>query len=217
ALHDIRYLSNTTLINGNLSYSAKKIKAGMMRKIALIAAAAALLITGCRSATPFSDVFDARPNAGPCPPAGSLYDASRIVVLDGQGLTFSNIEYTGEMVDVRLFCRYAASDPVRAEIEIDFAFGRGPKGEETRRDYTYWVAVTRRSGKVLNKAFFTTSADFRDGPVTGSTEVIQSIRIPRADDTISAANFEIVIGFELTEDQLTFNKEGRRFRLDAGQ
>lgn len=189
----------------------------MMRNIALIVMAAALFVTGCRSATPFSDVFDSRPNAGPCPPAGSLYNASRIVKLDGAGLTFNNIEYTGEMVDVRLFCRYAASDPVRAEVEIDFAFGQGPQASASSHDYTYWVAVTRRSGKVLNKEFFTVSADFRDGPVTGSTELIQSIRIPRADDTISAANFEIVVGFELTEDQLTFNKEGRRFRLNAGQ
>ncbi|MEO1642767.1 MAG: hypothetical protein AAFR74_05475 [Pseudomonadota bacterium] len=188
-----------------------------MRKIALIAAAAVLFVTGCRSATPFSDAFDARPNAGPCPPAGSLYNASRVVELDGGGLTFNNIEYTGEMVDVRLFCRYADADPVRAEIEIDFAFGRGPQGTEMRHDYTYWVAVTRRSGKVLNKEFFTVSADFSNGPVTGSTEVLQSIRIPRADDTISAANFEIVVGFDLTEEQLTFNKEGRRFRLNAGQ
>ncbi|MEM1087412.1 MAG: hypothetical protein AAGH90_06760 [Pseudomonadota bacterium] len=188
-----------------------------MRKIALIAAAAVLLISGCRSATPFADAFDARPNAGPCPPAGSLYNASRIVELDGQGMSYNNIAYTGEIVDVRMFCRYADADPVRAEIEIDFAFGKGPVGTVNSKNYTYWIAVTRRSGKVLNKEFFTVSADFADGPVTGETELVQSIRIPRADDTISAANFEIIVGFDLTEDQLTFNKEGRRFRLDAGQ
>lgn len=187
-----------------------------MRKIALVASAAMLALTGCQSATPFSDAFDARPNAGPCPPAGSLYNASRVVELDGNGMNFDNIEYTGEMVDVRLFCRYADADPVRAEVEIDFAFGKGPQGADLRHDYTYWIAVTRRSGKVLNKEFFTVTADFSNGPVTGATEIIQSIRIPRADDTISAANFEIVVGFELTEEQIQFNKEGRRFRLDAG-
>ena len=69
----------------------------------------------------------------------------------------------------------------------------------------------------MNKEYFTVSADFSDGPVTGRTELVQSIRIPRADDTISAANFEIVVGFDLSEEQLTFNKEGRRFRLNAGQ
>ena len=199
-----------------LAYKARKNKAAPMRKIALVAATALLILSGCRSATPFSDAFDSRPNAGPCPPAGALYNASRIVDLDDEGVTFSNIEYTGEIVDVRMFCRYADDDPVRAEIEIDFAFGKGPQGADLRHDYGYWVAVTRRSGKVLNKEFFTVSADFSDGPVTGQTEVIQSIRIPRVDETISAANFEIVVGFDLTEEQHTFNKEGRRFRLGAG-
>lgn len=188
-----------------------------MRKIALVASAALVALAGCQSATPFSDAFDARPNAGPCPPASALYNASRIVELDGGGMNFNNITYTGEMVDVRLFCRYADDDPVRAEVEIDFAFGQGPQGADTSKDYTYWVAVTRRSGKVLNKEYFTVSADFRDGPVTGATEVIQSIKIPRVDDTISAANFEIIVGFELTDEQVQFNKDGRRFRLDAGQ
>jgi len=112
---------------------------------------------------------------------------------------FPNVEYTGEIADVRLYCRYTGTDPVRAEIEIDFAFGKGPAATSNRRDYGYWIAVTRRSGKVLEKEYFTV------------------IIIPRADESVSAANFEILIGFDLTEDQLTYNKEGRRFRLSAGQ
>lgn len=188
-----------------------------MRKIALVATAIILALSGCRSATPFRDAFDSRPNAGPCPPAGALYNAARIVELPGDALTYDQISFTGEIVDVRLFCRYADTDPVRAEIEVDFAFGKGPQGVGNKKEYTYWVAVTRRGGKVLNKEFFTVTADFSDGNVTGETELIQSIIIPRSDDTISAANFEVVIGFDLTEAQLAFNKEGRRFRLNAGE
>lgn len=187
-----------------------------MRIIALMTALT--LLTACfgRSGG-LSDAFDSRINAGACPPAGSIYNASRIVELDAEEPIFSNIAYTGEIVDVRLYCRYADDNPVRAEVEIDFAFGKGPMGTENRHDYTYWVAVTRRSGKVLNKEHFAVRADFSDGPVDGATEVIQRITIPRADESVSAANFEVLVGFELTEEQLQFNKDGRRFRLDAGQ
>jgi len=167
--------------------------------------------------TPFAESLDTRPNAGPCPPVGSLYDASRVVVLDGNGETFNNIEYTGEIVDVRLFCRYVGDNPVRAEVEVDFAFGKGPLGVENQHDYNYWIAITRRNGKVLNKETFTVRADFRDGPVTGASELVQRIVIPRADSSVSAANFEILVGFELTDEQFKFNKEGRRFLLNAGQ
>ncbi len=186
-----------------------------MRIFALLMAT--ILLAACSGNSILRDSFDARVNAGACPPAGSIYNASRIVVLEGDDITFNSIAYTGEMVDVRLFCRYANDDPVRAEIEIDFAFGKGPLGTAASRDYAYWVAVTRRSGKVLNKEWFTVRADFSDGPVTGNSELIQNIIIPRADDSVSAANFEVLVGFELTEEQLQFNKDGRRFRLNAGQ
>lgn len=186
-----------------------------MRKIAFIMAAAAL--AGCGSTSGIADQFDSRQNSGACPPAGSVYTASRIVELDGNGLSFQNIAYSGEIVDVKLFCRYAGMDPVQIELELDFAFGKGEQATSDTHDYTYWVAVTRRSGKVLNKERFTVRADFTGGDVTGAREVLTNIVIPRADDSVSAANFEVLVGFELTEDQVKFNKEGRRFRLNAGQ
>ena len=34
--------------------------------------------------------------------------------------------------------------------------------------------------------------------------------------TDSGENFEILVGFELTPEQLQFNRDGRRFRIDAG-
>lgn len=186
-----------------------------MRKIALLMAAAAL--AGCGTTGSIADQFDSRQNSGACPPAGSIYNASRIVELDGGGLSFGNIEYTGEIVDVKLFCRYAGTDPVQIELELDFAFGKGPQATANTHDYTYWVAVTRRSGKVLAKERFTVRADFQGDDVTGARELLTNIVIPRVDDSVSAANFEVLVGFELTEDQVKFNKEGRRFRLNAGQ
>ncbi len=186
-----------------------------MRIFFLLAATG--MLAACSTGSLLGDAFDARVNAGACPPAGSIYNASRIVEMNGEGLIYTNIEYTGEIVDVRLFCRYADDNPVRAEVEIDFAFGKGPQGTEMIHDYTYWVAVTRRSGKVLNKERFVVRADFSEGPVTSASELVQKIIIPRADDSVSAANFEVLVGFDLTDEQLQFNKEGRRFRLNAGQ
>ena len=180
-----------------------------------ITISAALLVAACSGGS-ISERFDARQNIGLCPPAGALYQASRIVEFADGGSDFAAIEYTGEIVDVRLLCRYAEDDPVRAQIEVDFAFGRGAQGEDPRHDYRYWVAVTRPSNKVLNKVDFVSSVNFGEDNITSKTEEISRIIIPRIDGTISAANFEILVGFELTEDQLAFNQEGRRFRLDAG-
>lgn len=179
--------------------------------------AAALMIGACSSSSPVAEVFDSRQNAGPCPSSGSVYGAERIVEFsDGNSSSYNNITYTGEIVGVELFCRYADGDPVLAEIEIDFAFGKGPDAIEDVHDYTYFVAVTRRNRSILKKERFVTRADFKGNKVTGARETVDSIRIPRVDETISGANFEILVGFELTDEQLNFNREGRRYRLDAG-
>lgn len=197
----------------SLTLQAKSDKAFEMRVIALIAAGLMLASCGSNAVT---RALDTRDNAGPCPPAAILYDASRIVEMEGEGNNYTNITYTGELNDIDLFCRYIDDQPLRADLVIDMAFGKGPNATANRHTYTYWVAVTRRSSKVLAKEYFTVDVDFGGRDVAAQQVEIDDIVIPRADSTISGSNFEVIVGFELTDQQLTFNREGRRFRLDAG-
>ncbi|WP_233350387.1 hypothetical protein [Henriciella barbarensis] len=185
----------------------------IMRVLAVLAAG--LMLAACGS-NPLTRALDSRQNAGPCPPVAALYDASRIVEFSGDTNSFHEITYTGEITGVDLVCRYLDDQPMRAEVEIDFAFGKGPQADSNRHTYRYWVAVTRRSSKVLAKQYFTVDANFAGNTIDGRREVVQDILVPRADETISGSNFEVIVGFDLTDEQLAFNREGRRFRLDAG-
>ncbi|MEL7488715.1 MAG: hypothetical protein AAGJ87_16055, partial [Pseudomonadota bacterium] len=45
----------------------------------------------------------------------------------GEDQTLENVAYTAEVTNVTLNCRYFADRPIDASVEIDFAFGRGPK------------------------------------------------------------------------------------------
>lgn len=161
--------------------------------------------------------LDDRQNAGPCPTVGALYDAGRIVEFEGDSESYPDITYTGEIIGVRLFCRYVDDQPLLAEVEVGFAFGQGPKGVEKKHTYEYFIAVTRRNRRVLARQNFAIEADFRDGPIDSGADLIGRIEIPRLDETISGGNFEVLVGFELTDKQLAFNQDGKRFRLDAGK
>lgn len=179
----------------------------------IAALAAAGLIAACSNSV--TEAFDSRQNVGPCPPAGSIYESARIVELNG-GEQYNNITYTGEITGVEMFCRYAGTDPIDAELQLDFAFGKGPAAGANAHTYPFFVAVTRRDGTVLAKQVYTIDARFDDGPIDGISETI-ALTIPRADETISGANFEVLVGFDLTDEQLAFNRAGKRFRLDARQ
>lgn len=160
---------------------------------------------------------DDRPNVGPCPLMGVLYDSARIVdFAQPNNRRYANIEYTGEMQGVQGLCRYVEADPIVMNLEIDMSFGRGPAATGDRQTYRYWVAVARRGRAPIEKAYFDVDVRFPRGEsVVTVREAIDQIVIPRANEEISGENFEILVGFELTPEQLQFNREGVRFRIDA--
>ncbi len=162
--------------------------------------------------------MDDRRNVGPCPLMGVLYDNSRVVDFAAPGNErYANIEYTGEMQGVRGLCRYIEDDPITMSIEIQMAFGRGPAATSDRQTYRYWVAVARRGIAPIEKAYFEVDVRWDRGEaVVTRTEEIDRIVIPRANPDTSGENFEVLVGFELTPEQLQFNRDGRRFRIDAG-
>jgi len=162
---------------------------------------------------------DQRQNVGPCPLMGVLYDTARVVKFNQPNVQrYANIEFTGEMQGVRGLCRYVDADPITMNMEIEMAFGRGPAATSDRQTYRYWVAVTRRGRAPIEKVYFDVDVRFPRGQqVVSVRERIDEIVIPRANAEVSGENFEILVGFELTPEQLQFNRDGRRFRVDAGQ
>jgi len=160
---------------------------------------------------------DPRPNVGPCPLMGVVYDTSRIVdFAQPNNERYANIEYTGEMQGIRGLCRYVDANPIRMSIEVDMAFGRGPAATAETRTYRYWVAVARRGVAPIEKTYFDVEARWdRDEQVVRYTQQIEDIMIPRANADTSGENFEILVGFELTPEELAFNRAGKRFRVDS--
>lgn len=184
------------------------------------AAAIALVLAGALGLSACSTMRGPRPNAqnvGPCPLMGVLYDAARVVELRGTEESFANVGYTAEMRGVSGLCRYVGEDPITMNLDIDMAFGKGPKAESDSHTYRYWVAVSRRDVAPLTKQYFTVDVNFDGRDRTTVVQKIERITIPRANKDTSGVNFEILVGFDLTPEQLAFNRDGKRFRVTAGR
>jgi len=186
----------------------------------LLGVSTAAGLSACKSTADALNIGDAatKQNAGPCPRAFALYEASRIVEFRDNEQRFENVGFTGEINNVRSLCRYYNDEPIDANLEITFDLGRGPAASQNAATYEYFVAVTRKNVDVINKKVFPMQVTFPAGEDrVRVVEDVEEIIIPRATATTSGVNFEIVVGFELTEAQRQFNAEGRRFRLSAGQ
>jgi len=178
---------------------------------ACLGLSAMLLASGCAAV----NALDSTPNAGPCPVSGVLYDASRLVEIQGAE-RHENVGFTGAVENVRSFCRYKGGDPINMDVEIDFAFGRGPKAESAAESYPVFVTVTRRDRTVLAKETFAVNVNFPAGKdIIRITETVPGIVIPRANDTVSGTNFEVIVGFDLTPEQIAYNRSGTRFTINV--
>ncbi len=130
--------------------------------------------------------------------------------------SYENVAYTAEIQAVRAFCRYYGDRPIDAEIELEIGFGRGPASDDDEHVYNLWVAVTRTDVAVLDKQTAPIEVDFPRGEDrVYLRREIDNITIPRANEETSGSNFEILVGFEVTPEQLEFNRLGKRFTLDA--
>lgn len=160
--------------------------------------------------------IDSLTNPAPCPQASVLFDAARFVNFHG-GDGIQNVGFTAEIAGVRSLCQYGEGEPIISDLEIEFAFGRGASASGSSYTYPYFVAVTRRGTAVIAKETFAIEAQFSSGRnIAYGSDRIRRITIPRANDRIEGQNFEIVVGFELNQDQLDWNRSGVRFRPDAG-
>jgi hypothetical protein len=156
-------------------------------------------------------------SAGPCPFVKALYDASRYIELKDGKESAEAVGYTGEIEGVQSTCAYKGDEPIKVSMAVKFAFGHGPTAEGLKKDYRYWVAVTVRNAAVLDKEYFDVPAVFDKGQDRVTyIDRIADIVIPRGKASVNGANFEVLVGFDVTPQMAEFNRDGKRFRVNAG-
>jgi hypothetical protein len=156
-------------------------------------------------------------NAGPCPYVKVLYDAARYIEFEGGREASAAVGYSGEIQGVSAQCAYKDDEPIRVSMEILFDLGKGPTAQGSSKSYRYWIAVTKRNDVVIDKQYFDLPVSFPAGQNRiYATETIDQVTIPRAEMTTSGANFEILVGFDVTPQMAEFNRAGKRFRVNVG-
>lgn len=157
-------------------------------------------------------------NAGPCPYVKVLYDASRYVQFKDGKESAAQAGFTGEIQSLSSGCAYKSDEPIKIRLEALFQLGRGPQAQGDKFVYRYWVAVTERNQAVIAKEYFDLPVSFAPGEDrVYARETIEQITIPRADAKVSGGNFEVLLGFDVTPEMAAFNRDGKRFRVNAGQ
>lgn len=122
-------------------------------------------------------------------------DATRI-----SEVTISNVQNT---------CRVEAQGIIM-QIDITLQGRTGPKARMQPTDkpsfaYPYFVAVTDEQGNIVSKEIFATTIAYgsKQNEITQTESIFQNMPVP---DSASGQSFSVIVGFQLTDDQLAYNQ-----------
>ena len=145
----------------------------------------------------------------PCPNVSILAGSERLVLFKpGPGRDIIDILVEADMSNLRAACEY---DDLRVDVETGFEIiaARGPKAETNRVIIVFFAAIINPDGKVIAKETFESRVEFPQNHrrVGVREQVVQQIPL-----TTQAAgqDYQILVGFQLTPDQLEYNQSRRR-------
>jgi hypothetical protein len=166
----------------------------------------ALFLAGCTGAGAQKDDL-------PCPDTGLILAAAQMVSLDAKAAAAGkageeDIVVEATLADYRGACRWR-QETLEFMLEVDVTARRGAAGTALRRArFPYFIAVLDPEENVLQRQGFSTTVSF-DNNGTGLTTEQHILRLPMKDSKIVRLH-KVVMGFELTPEQLAYNRRDEK-------
>jgi hypothetical protein len=146
----------------------------------------------------------------PCPKASVLGDAADITRFrPGQGLDPANIDFTARIADLSLQCALADGNQTHLTfLKVKIA-AQAPNPQMGPATAPFFVAIVDSEQRILAKEVFEAKFPFDFDLRTVEAETETEQRIPISPQR-PIANFEILVGFQLTAEELAWNRQNRR-------
>jgi hypothetical protein len=149
--------------------------------------------------------------APPCPRVAALADAAHLTrYRDGPGRDLTDIVYEADLGRISGECIYnRRKTSVTVAMRLLITAKRGPADRDRLADLNYFVAVVDDQSNVLARQEFQSQLEFApDQTQAGVQEELEQI-IPLKKDQ-PGSDFEVLVGFKLTPEQLQRNRGSAR-------
>lgn len=150
----------------------------------------------------------------PCPRVSVLKDASLATQFrQGGGRDLTDVAYEAELEQGQLGCTYERDQSaVTVTTAVRVLAVRGPALQTNDVTLVYFVAVVDKEQNIVGRERFQAQLNFAQGQRrSGSVEEIEQV-IPIRQG-LRGFDYEVLVGFELQQDQLQFNRERDSGRL----
>jgi len=155
-----------------------------------------------------TDFFSADKALLPCPKVSVLPNAGNITIFqEGPGRDLVDVTYEGVIIPISGECIYANDDAeVSAELILRIGATKGPAAKSQTQTFPFFVAIADKDNRVLSKKVFQSPVEVPEGQRRGAVqeEIVQTIPILSGRN---GGDYTIVLGFQLTSEQLDYNRK----------
>ncbi len=141
-----------------------------------------------------------------CPVVAIPDDLSHVSHFKGAGTDFADVTVTALLTDLQGGCTFDKTG-VSVDMNVSLIGRLGPAAVDRTADFAYFVAILDQDGTIVAKQVFPAPIEFAPNQSRrGSIETI-SQRIPLK-DYHQAGKYRIEVGFQLTQEELSYNRGG---------
>lgn len=139
-------------------------------------------------------------------------------ISDLDHLTVFSDDAVGDLTDVRFDAVLGGLSAVcnfeSGELVMDIAFQviatRGPANRDNQAEVSYFLAIADETGTVIAKEVFSSTLPFRGNLRRVAITDEFTPRIPYPADRQILNSYRVLIGFQMTAEQLAYNRSQRR-------
>lgn len=124
---------------------------------------------------------------------------------DGPGRDLTDVVAEGEILNILIQCKYDKR-AVIVDLQIAIAGDRGPADRSRVAEFEYWIAIVDPQQNIVTKQPARVRFQFTDNR-TRLGQIVSELEpyIPLA-DLQQGPEYQILVGFQLTEDELAWNR-----------
>ena len=140
-----------------------------------------------------------------CPVTGILRDGADMTRFRGNGTDLTDMVVDGRITGLSGNCSLDDLTHLHTVISVSMDLTRGPAAEGRQADVTYFISVSL-GDTILDKRDYTFNVEFPRNSERVRLTGDQIDLIMPVGDHLTGAAYSVLVGFQLTPEQLAFNR-----------
>ena len=145
----------------------------------------------------------------PCPTIAPVPTATTVTRFTGEGRDLTDVDFSAQISNVNFTCEYD-DNTVVMDLQIVFEATRGPANESGRSQFSYFIAIGKRSRPrdLLAREEFAIGVAYQGNRRRQQffDESIQRFPLAPGED---GGSYVVFVGLVVTRDELEYNRANR--------